>query len=126
MQYQITNLTHFINQPLLNLPLHFPFNQLFPSTPNQQILIQFFNLTLPSSLSSPIHSLTIQHPHIHTQYQNHKFSILHLLPTLHHNTQIPIQIQFNHHNHFLKPTFYYSTPLYPSQIKKPTSYDTLR
>lgn len=54
-----------MNQPLVNLRVDFAFKQLFGTRGNEQILMQFLNVTLVSSLSSPIQSLTIEDPHMH-------------------------------------------------------------
>ncbi|PGV85926.1 ATPase, partial [Bacillus cereus] len=46
-----------MNQPLVNLRVDFAFKQLFGSRGNEQILMQFLNVILASSLSSPIQTL---------------------------------------------------------------------
>jgi predicted transposase/invertase (TIGR01784 family) len=116
-----------MNQPLVNLRVDFAFKQLFGTRGNEQILMQFLNVTLASSLSSPIQSLTIEDPHMHREYEKDKLSILDVLATLDDKTQIAIEkIQLNDHNDFLKRSLYYWSRLYASQRKKGSSYDTLR
>ncbi|WP_420975062.1 PD-(D/E)XK nuclease family transposase, partial [Bacillus thuringiensis] len=53
-----------MNQPLVNLRVDFAFKQLFGSRGNEQILMQFLNVILASSLSSPIQTLKIEDPHL--------------------------------------------------------------
>ncbi|WP_142314258.1 Rpn family recombination-promoting nuclease/putative transposase, partial [Bacillus wiedmannii] len=93
---------------------------------NEQILMRFLNVTLASSLSSPIQSLTIEDPHMHREYEKDKLSILDVLATLDDKTQIAIEIQLNDQNDFLKRSLYYWSRLYASQMKKGSSYDMLR
>ncbi|OLR26454.1 Rpn family recombination-promoting nuclease/putative transposase [Bacillus cereus] len=115
-----------MNQPLVNLRVDFAFKQLFGTRGNEQILMQFLNVTLASSLSSPIQSLTIEDPHMHREYEKDKLSILDVLATLDDKTQIAIEIQLNDQNDFLKRSLYYWSRLYASQMKKGSSYDMLR
>ena len=68
-----------MNQPLVNLRVDFAFKQLFGSRGNEQILIQFLNVILASSLSSPIQTLKIEDPHLHREYEKDKLSILDVL-----------------------------------------------
>ncbi|PGV89561.1 ATPase, partial [Bacillus cereus] len=51
-----------MNQPLVNLRVDFAFKQLFGSRGNEKILMQFLNVILSSSLSSPIQMLKIEDP----------------------------------------------------------------
>ncbi len=88
--------------------------------------MQFLNVTLASSLSSPIQTLNIEDPHLHREYEKDKLSILDVLATLDDDTQISIEIQLSNQNDFLKRSLYYSSRLYASQMKKFGSYDTLR
>jgi predicted transposase/invertase (TIGR01784 family) len=114
-----------MNQPLVNLRVDFAFKQLFGTRGNEQILMQFLNVTLASSLSSSIQSLTIEDPHMHREYEKDKLSILDVLATLDDETQIVIEIQLNDQNDFLKRSLYYWSRLYASQMQKGSSYDTL-
>ncbi|MHA4119329.1 Rpn family recombination-promoting nuclease/putative transposase [Bacillus cereus] len=115
-----------MNQPLVNLRVDFAFKQLFGTRGNEQILIQFLNVTLASSLSSPIRTLNIEDPHLQREYEKDKMSILDVLATLDDDTQIAIEIQLNDQNDFLKRSLYYWSRLYASQMQKGDSYDTLR
>ncbi|PGA96890.1 Rpn family recombination-promoting nuclease/putative transposase [Bacillus toyonensis] len=115
-----------MNQPLVNLRVDFAFKQLFGTRGNEQILMQFLNVTLASSLSSPIQTLKIEDPHMHREYEKDKLSILDVLATLDDDTQIAIEIQLNDQNDFLKRSLYYWSRLYASQIQKGDSYDALR
>ncbi|OUB63768.1 Rpn family recombination-promoting nuclease/putative transposase [Bacillus thuringiensis] len=109
-----------MNQPLVNLRVDFAFKQLFGSRGNEQILMQFLNVTLASSLSSPIRTLKIEDPHLQREYENDKLSILDVLATLDDETQVSIEIQLNDQHDFLKRS------LYASQMQKGSSYDALR
>ncbi len=113
-------MTLFMNQPLVNLRVDFAFKQLFGSRGNEQILMQFLNVTLASSLSSPIRTLKIEDPHLQREYENDKLSILDVLATLDDETQVSIEIQLNDQHDFLKRS------LYASQMQKGSSYDALR
>ncbi|MED2777328.1 Rpn family recombination-promoting nuclease/putative transposase [Bacillus thuringiensis] len=115
-----------MNQPLVNLRVDFAFKQLFGSRGNEQILMQFLNVILASSLSSPIQKLNIEDPHLHREYENDKLSILDVLATLEDKTQISVEIQLNDQHHFLKRSLYYWSRLYASQLQKGNSYDSLR
>ncbi|WP_033732610.1 Rpn family recombination-promoting nuclease/putative transposase [Bacillus mycoides] len=115
-----------MKQPLVNLPVDFAFKQLFGSRGNEQILMQFLNVILASSLSSPIQALKIEDPHLHREYENDKLSILDVLATLEDKTQISVEIQLNDQHHFLKRSLYYWSRLYASQLQKGNSYDALR
>ncbi|WP_186323976.1 PD-(D/E)XK nuclease family transposase, partial [Bacillus thuringiensis] len=84
--FHIIHLTNPNNPPIhitnpLNLPIHFPFKQLFPTKPNQNILIPFLNPLFHNTFPSPITTFTLQHPHLHKQYKHHKLSIIHVPPT---------------------------------------------
>ncbi|MED3470264.1 Rpn family recombination-promoting nuclease/putative transposase, partial [Bacillus thuringiensis] len=87
---------------------------------------QFLNVTLASSLSSPIRTLNIEDPHLQREYEKDKMSILDVLATLDDETQIAIEIQLNDQSDFLKRSLYYWSRLYASQMQKGDSYDTLR
>ncbi|MBT2577518.1 Rpn family recombination-promoting nuclease/putative transposase [Bacillus sp. ISL-8] len=115
-----------MNQPLVNLRVDFAFKQLFGTRGNEQILMQFLNVTLASSLSSPIRTLKIEDPHLHRQYEKDKLSILDVLATLNDETQVSIEIQLNDQHDFLKRSLYYWSRLYASQMQKGVSYDALR
>ncbi|PFE06524.1 Rpn family recombination-promoting nuclease/putative transposase [Bacillus cereus] len=115
-----------MNQPLVNLRVDFAFKQLFGSRGNEKILMQFLNVILASSLSSPIQTLKIEDPHLHREYEKDKLSILDVLATLDDNTQISIEIQLNDQHDFLKRSLYYWSRLYASQMQKGGSYDALR
>ncbi|MEW4153258.1 Rpn family recombination-promoting nuclease/putative transposase [Bacillus thuringiensis] len=115
-----------MNQPLVNLRVDFAFKQLFGSRGNEQILMQFLNVTLASSLSSPIRTLKIEDPHLQREYENDKLSILDVLATLDDETQVSIEIQLNDQHDFLKRSLYYWSRLYASQMQKGGSYDALR
>lgn len=115
-----------MNQPLVNLRVDFAFKQLFGTRGNEQILMQFLNVTLDSSLSSPIQTLKIEDPHMHREYEKDKLSILDVLATLDDDTQISIEIQLSDQNDFLKRSLYYWSRLYASQMQKGCSYDALR
>ncbi|XLP22393.1 Rpn family recombination-promoting nuclease/putative transposase [Bacillus toyonensis] len=115
-----------MNQPLVNLRVDFAFKQLFGSRGNEQILMQFLNVTLASSLSSPIRTLKIEDPHLHREYEKDKLSILDVLATLDDETQVSIEIQLNDQHDFLKRSLYYWSRLYASQMQKSGSYDSLR
>jgi len=101
-------------------------SQLFGVRGNEQILMQFLNVTLASSLSSPIQTLKIEDPHLQREYENDKLSILDVLATLDDETQIAIEIQLNDQHDFLKRSLYYWSRLYASQMQKGGSYDALR
>ncbi|MEK4677815.1 MULTISPECIES: Rpn family recombination-promoting nuclease/putative transposase [Bacillus] len=115
-----------MTQPLVNLRVDYAFKQLFGTRGNEQILMQFLNVTLASSLSSPIQTLKIEDPHMHREYEKDKLSILDVLATLDDDTQISIEIQLSDQNDFLKRSLYYWSRLYASQMQKGSSYDTLR
>ncbi|MEB8763159.1 Rpn family recombination-promoting nuclease/putative transposase [Bacillus cereus] len=115
-----------MNQPLVNLRVDFAFKQLFGTRGNEQILMQFLNVTLASSLSSPIRTLKIEDPHLQREYENDKLSILDVLATLDDETQVSIEIQLNDQHDFLKRSLYYWSRLYASQMQKGGSYDALR
>jgi predicted transposase/invertase (TIGR01784 family) len=116
-----------MNQPLVNLRVDFAFKQLFGTRGNEQILMQFLNVTLASSLSSPhIQTLKIEDPHLQREYEKDKLSILDVLATLDDETQIAIEIQLNDQHDFLKRSLYYWSRLYASQMQKGGSYDALR
>jgi predicted transposase/invertase (TIGR01784 family) len=115
-----------MNQPLVNLRVDFAFKQLFGTRGNEQILMQFLNVTLASSLSSPIQTLKIEDPHLQREYEKDKLSILDVLATLDDETQIAIEIQLNDQMIFLKRSLYYWSRLYASQMQKGGSYDALR
>lgn len=125
-EYEIRKVTHSMNQPLVNLRVDFAFKQLFGSRGNEKILMQFLNVILASSLSSPIQTLKIEDPHLHREYEKDKLSILDVLATLDDNTQISIEIQLNDQHDFLKRSLYYWSRLYASQMQKGGSYDALR
>ncbi|WP_144520165.1 PD-(D/E)XK nuclease family transposase, partial [Bacillus thuringiensis] len=67
----------------------------------------------------------MQHPHVHKQYKHHKLSIIHLPPTLPTPQFLNIQIQIPNNHHIQKPSFYYSSKFYPSQIQQPIPYTNL-
>ncbi|AUB67194.1 ATPase (plasmid) [Bacillus cereus] len=115
-----------MTQPLVNLKVDFAFKQLFGTRGNEQILTHFLNVTLASSLSSPIQTLKIEDPHMHREYEKDKLSILDVLATLDDDTQISIEIQLSNQNDFLKRSLYYWSRLYASQMQKGGSYDILR
>jgi predicted transposase/invertase (TIGR01784 family) len=116
-----------MNQPLVNLRVDFAFKQLFGTRGNEQILMQFLNVTLASSLSSPIQTLKIEDPHLQREYEKDKLSILDVLATFEDDeTQIAIEIQLNDQHDFLKRSLYYWSRLYASQMQKGGSYDALR
>ncbi|PEZ41801.1 ATPase [Bacillus thuringiensis] len=115
-----------MNQPLVNLRVDFAFKQLFGTRGNEQILMQFLNVMLASSLSSPIQALKIEDPHMHREYEKDKLSILDVLATLDDDSQIAIEIQLSDQNDFLKRSLYYWSRLYASQMQKRCSYDALR
>lgn len=50
IEYEIRKVTHFMTQPLMNLRVDYAFKQLFGTRGNEQILMQFLNVTLASSI----------------------------------------------------------------------------
>ncbi|PEB54615.1 ATPase [Bacillus sp. AFS098217] len=115
-----------MNKSLVNLRVDFAFKQLFGVVGNEEILINFLNAVLHSSLEETITSLRIEDPHLPMEHEDDKLSILDLRATLDNGIKVNIEIQVRDKKDMKERSLYYWANIYGSQLEKGMAYEALR